>query len=92
MREIATEVGVERKANVGRSGDLQPDWIAEALHQLSQPLTALECGLYIGTMSPDGVRAPTREELMATILGALEQCERLTLNVRALQDRLQPRH
>jgi hypothetical protein len=60
----------------------------EALHGLAQPLTALECGLYIGTMSPDGVRAPRREELMQTILQALEQCERVTAGMRAIQNRL----
>jgi hypothetical protein len=62
-------------------------WMREALHDLCQPLTALECGLYIGTMSPDGVRAPTAEELRATILQALVQCERVTARLRVIQDR-----
>ncbi len=60
----------------------------KALHDLSQPLTALECGLYIGTMSPDGVRPPTCEELLETILQALEQTERVTLQVRRMQELL----
>jgi hypothetical protein len=59
-----------------------------ALHALSQPLTALECGLYIGTMSPDGVRAPTYEELLETIVQALEQTERVTGKVRTMQELL----
>jgi len=63
-------------------------WMREALHDLSQPLTALECGLSVGTMSPDGVRAPHAEELLATILEALAQCERVTAQVRAMQDEL----
>ncbi len=66
----------------------QKEWIRRALHDLSQPLTALECGLFLGTMSPDGVRAPSSEELLSTILEALGHCERLTTLVRALQQRL----
>jgi len=64
-------------------------WLQGALHDLCQPLTALECGLFVGTMSPDGVRGPGADELMATILGALAQCERITSAVRAIQVRLQ---
>jgi len=63
-------------------------WLRAALHDLCQPLTALECGLYIGTISPDGIRAPRAEELMATITAALAQCERMTLKVRAIQSRM----
>jgi hypothetical protein len=63
-------------------------WIREALHDLCQPLTALECGLYIGTISPDGIRAPRAEELMATITAALAQCERMTSKLRAIQGRM----
>jgi len=63
-------------------------WMQKALHDLTQPLTALECGLFIGTMSPDGIRGPQAEELLHTILEALGQCERVTLQVRAMQDRM----
>jgi len=65
------------------------DWMLKAMHDLCQPLTALECGLFLGTMSADGVGPPTAEELMATILGALQQCERATAQVRAMQERMQ---
>ena len=64
------------------------DWMRRALHDLSQPLTALECGLYLGTMSPDGTRASTHEELLKTILEALVQAERVISQVRAMQERL----
>ena len=63
-------------------------WMCKAVHDLCQPLTALECGLYIGTMSPDGIRAPTATELLETILAALAQCERVTERLRVIQDRL----
>ena len=64
------------------------DWMRKAMHDLSQPLTALECGLFLGTMSVDGVRAPTPEELLTTILAALEQCDRATKQVRVIQERM----
>lgn len=64
------------------------DWVRQAMHDLCQPLTALECGLYVGTMSADGIRAPTAEELLATILAALQQCERASMQVRAIQERM----
>jgi len=63
-------------------------WLPQALHDLCQPLTALECGLFIGTMSPDGIRSPRAEELLATILEALAQCERITTSVRTIQARI----
>jgi hypothetical protein len=63
-------------------------WIRQELHDLAQPLTALECGLYLGTMSPDGVRAPRAEELLESILAALTQCERITARIRGIQDRM----
>jgi len=72
---------------VGSASEL--DWMKKAIHDLSQPLTALECGLFLGTMSADGVGAPTAEEMMATILAALRQCERATAQVRAMQERMQ---
>ena len=64
------------------------EWMRKALHDLCQPLTALECGLFVGTMSPDGITAPKAEELMATIIQALEQCERVTGQVRMIQQRI----
>ena len=64
------------------------EWVRRALHDLSQPMTALECGLFIGTMSPDGVRAPTARELLETILQALQQCERMSMQLRAMQERM----
>ena len=64
-------------------------WMRQAMHDLSQPLTALECGLFVGTMSVDGAIPPTAEELLATILAALEQCDKATKQVRAIQERMQ---
>lgn len=64
-------------------------WLQTSLHDLCQPMTALECGLFLGTMSPDGVRTPTAEELAATIVAALEQCARVSAQLKAMQVRLQ---
>jgi hypothetical protein len=63
-------------------------WLGDALHDLCQPLTALECGLYLGTMSPERGRTPTADELMTTINHALTQCKRLTVGLRAIKDRM----
>ncbi len=64
-------------------------WMRTAIHDLCQPMTALECGLFIGTMSPDGVRKPTAEDLTVTIIEALEQCGRVSAQLKAMQARLQ---
>ena len=74
---------VEQEAATG-----VPSWLGDALHDLCQPLTALECGLYLGTIGPDGKGTPTAEELMKTISHALTQCKRLTAGVRAIQERM----
>ena len=78
---------MHRSEWVGPKSEL--DWLRDAMHDLCQPLTALECGLFLGTVSADGVRAPTAEELLATILGALEECDKLTKLVRSIQERMQ---
>jgi hypothetical protein len=83
MRENTSGRAIDSAAQSGNT-----PWIREALHDLCQPLTALECGLYIGTMSPDGVRAPRADELLATILEALAQAERLSAALRVIQDRM----
>ena len=77
---------VHRTETIGQGSEVE--WIRHALHDLCQPLTALECGLFVGTMSPDGVSAPTAEELMVTIRHALEQCERVTDQLRVIQERI----
>ena len=70
----------------------ESQWLRSALHDISQPMTALECGLYIGTMTVDGNRTPQAEELMATIRAALEQCHRVSSQLRLMQERLHSQH
>jgi phosphoglycerate-specific signal transduction histidine kinase len=52
----------------------------KGLHDLSQPLTALQCRLFLATMS----EAPSE-----TVNKSLEDCERLMEKVHHLQNRLQ---
>lgn len=59
-----------------------------ALHDLSQPLTALECGLYLGSMGVDGTPNVDAAEMRTSIEEALRQCERMMTQVRAMQDHL----
>jgi hypothetical protein len=62
-------------------------WMRVALHDLCQPLTALECCLYVGTMDIDG-EPPAEDDLRETIRAALVECERMMSRVRAMQERL----
>ncbi len=61
-------------------------WMVQALHDLSQPLTAMECRLYLGIMSSDGPGDAV--ELTATVRESLVECERLMARVRSMQERL----
>lgn len=60
------------------------DWMQVALHDLCQPLTTLECQLFLGSLDPVAERAALQE----AIRGALVQCARLRLLVRGMQDRM----
>ena len=68
--------------DVGSPSDRE--WMRQALHDLSQPLTAMECRLYLGVMSGE----PEAAELVETIRESLVECERLMARVRAMQDHL----
>ena len=63
------------------------EWMRVALHDLCQPLTALECCLHVSTMEIDG-ELPAPEELRHTIRAAIAECERMMSRVRAMQERL----
>lgn len=62
----------------------QTEWMRTALHDLAQPLTALECVLFLGTLEPEA----DGQRMRQAIDQALAQCSRLTQGVRAMQDRL----
>jgi hypothetical protein len=66
-------------------------WMRVALHDLCQPLTAVECRLFIGTMGQDG-REPSAGEMRETIRESLVECERMIYLVRAMQERLHEGH
>ena len=58
------------------------EWIKDALHDLCQPLTALECRLFLG-LGETG-----EAEMRAAMKEAMAQCERLIDGVRGMQVRL----
>ena len=58
------------------------EWMREALHDLCQPLTALECRLFLGLREPD------EESVREAMRDAMTQCERLIDGVRGMQVRL----
>ena len=61
-------------------------WINEALHDLCQPVTALQCRLFLASLAaPDASRASMDEALRE----ALTQCERVMERVRQMQTRME---
>ena len=68
--------------------ELERAWLRGALHDLCQPLTALECRLYLGRMGVDGTPSEKIAELRVSMDEALRQCERMMTKVRAMQDHL----
>lgn len=62
----------------------QKAWIRTALHDFAQPLTALECGLFLSTLSPE----QGADELRQVIDEAMSQCQRMLVCFRAIQERL----
>lgn len=69
------EIGVER-------GD---GWLQKALHDLCQPLTALQCRLFLGTMTPAGGPQEELAELRSAVRESLVQCDRMMTHVRIMQ-------
>ncbi len=58
----------------------------KALHDLAQPLTAMECRLSLNILFPD--EEVQVDELLETIHESLAQCRQLMVHVRSMQDRL----
>ena len=71
-----------------RQGVGAPAWMRTALHDLCQPLTALECQLYIALldMEAEGQRGAAQER--ATIEFGLHECNRMMTVIRAIQARM----
>ena len=68
------------------SEEADKEWIMDALHDLCQPLTALQCRLFLGTYRVEG---PARNAAMEeAIAEALVQCDRMIEKVRAIQERM----
>ena len=67
---------------------IEEEWLAELgdkLHDLCQPLTALQCRLEIGMLHG------RPETMRATIEEALHECERMNNRVHAMQNLLRDR-
>ncbi len=57
-------------------------WLGEALHDLCQPLTALQCRLFLATLAEEDCA-----EMVAAVRESLRQCERAIALVRGMQAR-----
>ncbi len=60
-------------------------WMEESLHDLCQPLTALQCRLFLATLAQGTERAGEMEQAVAD---ALKQCDRAIGLVREMQHRM----
>ena len=63
------------------------DWLQDALHDLSQPLTALQGRLFLATLHPPGSEQE-RAEMRRAVQDGLQQCERMMVRVRSMQQHL----
>jgi len=65
-------------------------WMRKALHDLCQPLTALDCLLYVGVGSNGGGTAGGADSkaLEQALEGAARECGRMMEMVRAMQSRM----
>ncbi len=71
-------------------GEIDDAWLRQGLHDLCQPLTALECLLYVNRepMPGDSLEAGLLRSVMAE---GLIECGRMLVVVRELQDRMAER-
>lgn len=60
-------------------------WLGAALHDLCQPLTALQCRLALGSLATAGRVGDELTELREAVRDSLVQCERMLKQVRAMQ-------
>lgn len=67
------------------------DWIQEALHDLSQPLTALQGRLFLATLHAPGSEHE-HAEMRRAVEDGLQQCERMMVSVRTMQRHLDEDH
>ena len=67
--------------------------MGDALHGLCQPLTALQCRLFLATWPQTAAEALSpaarAQELEQAITEALKQCERAIEQVRAIRERVE---
>ncbi len=71
-------------------GSLQ-DWMQDALHDLSQPLTALQCRLSLAMRHAPG-SIQERVEMRHAVEDGLQQCERMMVSMRTMQQYMDKSH
>ncbi len=93
-QQRSAEQGSGQEQAEAQRNDVQPcvvpKWMRQGLHDLCQPLTAMECRLYLTQMDDGaGQEAELREaELRAAIVDVMTECRRMTHLLRAMQERL----
>ncbi len=85
MESVRTEAGVVQVDNPG-AGEPADAWIREGLHDLCQPLTALECLLFVNREPV--AHEPLEAALLRSVMDeALVECGRMMVLISGLQDR-----
>lgn len=82
--QTAREQSGEEADGAGRATTPECDWLRTALHDMAQPLMALECGLFLSTLDPEQDAAKLRQ----AIEEATGQCQRMLVCFRAMQSQL----
>ncbi len=74
----------------GESQEQQPvpEWLRDGLHELSQPLSALELLLYLGVQEDAGDGSGPEDRRAQYLREAQVQCARMLATVRAMQQRM----
>lgn len=62
-----------------------PPWMRETLHDLCQPLMALECQLYLASLEVENETQRDLSAQRAMFESALHQCQRMIRLIRAAQ-------
>jgi hypothetical protein len=65
-----------------------PMWMRGTLHDLCQPLMALECQLYLASLGVGDASEPGSSEPRAMFASGLDQCQRMIQLIRAAQMRM----
>lgn len=78
---------VPEMRDVNSAQDL-PKWVREAFHDLCQPLTALQCQLYLALLEVDDSPHQEAKVQREMFEAGLDECKRMIHLIRAAQSKM----